>query len=411
MDIYTLNLDSGALNNLTNTPTQWDEHAQMSPLGDRIAWMSSSGVGGAVDSIHPLTDYWMMKPDGSEKTQITYFNDSNHAEYVGRTGATAADASWNPDGTKLMAYVILDQLSNNARMMLLEFSTAIQPSSSVPAAQSQQVVERVPARTESAASVMTLTTRASDRSPYEMRLAVADDDAVHLDEWSGTVDRWFADRALDRTANVLDPLAADRRLERLTQMYNSVPVFGGEIARQLAGQRPVSILGTFYTDLSIDTVPTLTPAQARDLLLKQAGMAGAMIPDDGRLVVLPRRDGTYSLAYSLRAVTPDDLVISFVDAHSGELLEWCTRFPGPATVTSSGVSENRNPTRFASLSAIAPVFEPSTTYDFRRVWRKRRFNCSVGPVRARGSSRLAHRTTARGRLTGWPPASKPKPAS
>jgi Tol biopolymer transport system component len=45
-DIYTLDLDSGALTNLTNTPADWDEHAQISPRGGWIAWMSSSGPGG-----------------------------------------------------------------------------------------------------------------------------------------------------------------------------------------------------------------------------------------------------------------------------------------------------------------------------------------------------------------------------
>jgi Tol biopolymer transport system component len=127
MDVYTLDLVDGSLKNLTNTLDQWDEHAQASPQGDIIVWMSSVGVGGRVASAHPLTDYWMMRSDGSEKKQITYFNDPMHAEYVGWNGATAADSSWNPDGTKLMGYVILSQTTGAAQTVMIEFQTPATP--------------------------------------------------------------------------------------------------------------------------------------------------------------------------------------------------------------------------------------------------------------------------------------------
>jgi len=122
-DIYTLELATGVLTNLTNTPTQWDEHAQVRPQGDWIVWMSSMGEGGTVGASGPKTDYWIMRPDGSAKRQLTYFNVGGHAESI-PGGATAADSSWSPDGTRLMAYVILDPTRGTGRTLLLEFTQA-----------------------------------------------------------------------------------------------------------------------------------------------------------------------------------------------------------------------------------------------------------------------------------------------
>jgi len=63
IDIYTLDLETNALANLTNTMTDWDEHAQISPGGSKILWMSS------MQSASPsLTDYWLMNVTGRARS-------------------------------------------------------------------------------------------------------------------------------------------------------------------------------------------------------------------------------------------------------------------------------------------------------------------------------------------------------
>jgi Tol biopolymer transport system component len=100
MDIYEFNLETHELTQLTHTFYDWDEHAQYSPDGQKIVWMSSEGY-----DINPLkTDFWIMDCTGSHKQQVTFFNTPGHPHYRG-TAAVAADSSWGPDGTSIIAYV------------------------------------------------------------------------------------------------------------------------------------------------------------------------------------------------------------------------------------------------------------------------------------------------------------------
>jgi Tol biopolymer transport system component len=108
LDVYAMNLQTQAVRRLTTTVDQWDEHAHYSPDGRYIVWMSSMGCGCTATRAQDLkTDFWIMDADGANKRQITFFNDdkSPHAALT-RTKKVAADSSWSPDGTQLVAYVI-----------------------------------------------------------------------------------------------------------------------------------------------------------------------------------------------------------------------------------------------------------------------------------------------------------------
>lgn len=106
-DIYTLNLDTNELRNLTNTNDQWDEHGHFSPDGRTIVWMSSKDQPYKLRAGDLKTDYWLMNPDGSNKRRLTYFNQKGHPHFI-EDGAAAADSSWSPDGKRLAAYLITD---------------------------------------------------------------------------------------------------------------------------------------------------------------------------------------------------------------------------------------------------------------------------------------------------------------
>ncbi len=101
-DIFTWNPTSGEVVRLTDSA--YNEHALFSPDGSRIVWMSTAGDGKrGVSAEKSGTDYWVMKPDGSEKHRVTYFNARGHPHAVGRL-VIAADLSWRPDGRAFAAY-------------------------------------------------------------------------------------------------------------------------------------------------------------------------------------------------------------------------------------------------------------------------------------------------------------------
>lgn len=120
LDIYSYNISSRTVTNLTNTPSSWDEHARPMPNADKLVWMSGIlGSGG----LH--TEFWMMDLDGSNKNKLTWYNDSRSPSYVG--GVSVSDSDWSPDGTQFVAYFIpqgnSNGLSNSIYLITLEPSS------------------------------------------------------------------------------------------------------------------------------------------------------------------------------------------------------------------------------------------------------------------------------------------------
>ena len=102
IDIYSYNLTTGVLTNLTNSPNNWDEFATAMPNSNKIVWMT-----GAYSLISGLkTDYWMMDADGSNKVQLTFFNDSEAPSWALGFGVSCAKFNWSPDGTQMASYFI-----------------------------------------------------------------------------------------------------------------------------------------------------------------------------------------------------------------------------------------------------------------------------------------------------------------
>ena len=75
LDIFTMDLSTGRLENLTSSPRDWDEHAHYSPDFSQIVWMSSRDcncdVAAGLKNLK--TDLWVMNADGSNKRRLTYF--------------------------------------------------------------------------------------------------------------------------------------------------------------------------------------------------------------------------------------------------------------------------------------------------------------------------------------------------
>ena len=108
MNIVRMNLATGHTEMLTDPALeQWNEHAQFSPDGSRIVWISSMGIDQDLSKANKgvvKTDYWMMNADGSNKHRLTYFNEPGAPEYRPSENI-ASDLSWSPDGKAIVVYV------------------------------------------------------------------------------------------------------------------------------------------------------------------------------------------------------------------------------------------------------------------------------------------------------------------
>lgn len=125
-----------------------------------------------------------------------------------------------------------------------------------------------------------------------------------------------------------DKLVPGRVIERADQFHGGVRVFGGDISRQVASGQTISIFGTLYDGISIDTVPQVGEPAARATVEARAGVRLGPARE-GELVVLPldglpavaRAEGRdYVLAWKMRAAMPGDIREYFVDATTGQIV-------------------------------------------------------------------------------------------
>jgi Tol biopolymer transport system component len=121
LDVYWMDRSTKTVTNLTRTPKEWDEHAQLSPSGEQILWMSSRDVlGWPIDPVDMKADYWLMNADGSNQRRVTFFNERGHPHHIAG-GALAADSAWSPDGRRVAAYLMTDTRKVTGPIVLLQF--------------------------------------------------------------------------------------------------------------------------------------------------------------------------------------------------------------------------------------------------------------------------------------------------
>ncbi len=144
---------------------------------------------------------------------------------------------------------------------------------------------------------------------------------VELRGWNAQVEDWRQAGELTRVAIEGDAFVPGRVHERFQQTHRGVPVWSGDVRRQLNtfGQAE-SIFGTFYPGADIDVVPGIPANRAAELLnVAGHGTPGPAVPTD--LTILPTADA-FRLAWTARVVSLDDGVMRriFVDAASGAVL-------------------------------------------------------------------------------------------
>lgn len=158
---------------------------------------------------------------------------------------------------------------------------------------------------------------------------------IELRQWDARVDRMIRDGDL-RVRSVIDDFAlAGRTHERADQYYKGVKVFGGDVAREIAGGQTISIYGTVYSPIDIDVTPKITADDVRRIVKEVAGIAPgqAHVP---QLVVLPIGSG-FALTWQTRVMTPGALTMYFVDARTGEIAKQLSDLKTQATAVGHGV--------------------------------------------------------------------------
>lgn len=117
LNIYTYNLSTQVLTNLTNTGTgTWNEHAHFAPDSSRIIFGSNMDITMTRTYYVPFLDYWSMNTDGTNKVRLTYFNDPSSPEYY-QYGLVTADFDFSSSASILFGS--LEEVQPNSMMLYL----------------------------------------------------------------------------------------------------------------------------------------------------------------------------------------------------------------------------------------------------------------------------------------------------
>jgi thermolysin len=123
-----------------------------------------------------------------------------------------------------------------------------------------------------------------------------------------------------------DTLVAGRMHERYDQYFRGVRVYGADLARQrTAAGQTVSLFGTLYDNIALDTAPALSQAEAKRRI---EALGGAALGESRQpeLLILPLEasaGGGFALVWHERVVSPaaGTLMSYFIDAGTGALVK------------------------------------------------------------------------------------------
>ena len=183
----------------------------------------------------------------------------------------------------------------------------------------QRVVSAVACAAALSAAALLVMGPAHAQSRAEQQRVVAPRSLTELRESDNRIDRMLRDGELRVRELHGDKQLAGRAIERAEQRHRGLRVQGAEISRQLAGGQTVSVFGTLYENIDVETVPRVAESQARATIEARTGQrlgAGR----GGELVVLPLDAGGYALTWKLRVAMPGDVREYFVDARTGAIV-------------------------------------------------------------------------------------------
>jgi bacillolysin len=173
------------------------------------------------------------------------------------------------------------------------------------------VVRRISWLAAAAALAVLLTTSSSALAPQSAARLSATDRAA-LTAWNAQIDQMQRAGDMRVASWEADDQIGGRAHQRLRQFYRGIPVFGGDVAVQTEGGTPVSIFGTVYQGINVnpDPIRSETEVQVAAEVFAGGRMRAGESPT---LVVLPRDDGRYLLAWRAEVRTDSDRILCFVD--------------------------------------------------------------------------------------------------
>jgi bacillolysin len=174
--------------------------------------------------------------------------------------------------------------------------------------------------------------------------------------WDRFIETERAAGAMRLRSARFDPDLPGRLVERLDQVHDGVPIWGGQVVRHSDRGVPQWIFGSITNAPEVDVEPQLTSAAARSALLNAAA-ADLITPP--QLVILPLARGGVALAYHAVART-EDVARIFVDANTGSEL-W--RFSELRSQSSVGSGQGvLGDTKKLSVERQAGVYVTSDTH-------------------------------------------------
>lgn len=162
----------------------------------------------------------------------------------------------------------------------------------------------------------------------------ADLDAVR--QWDATLDGMARTGELVATSRLNDASLQGRTHEYLAQYHAGVPVHGGGVSRQLdAAGVTVSMFGTLYRGIDVDTTPALSGSE---IAARIEELHGGEVVAGGQplLTILPRLDGSFALTY---LVATSDWRFHFADADAGRIVHSVDAFRSQAAVGAGAGAE------------------------------------------------------------------------
>jgi Zn-dependent metalloprotease len=138
---------------------------------------------------------------------------------------------------------------------------------------------------------------------------------IELRAWDAQIDRMIRADQLLVVSALADPDFGGRTHETLAQYHQGIPVYGGSVSRQAAQGVSVSIIGTVYENISVDSSGALSANQIVALVSEAVG--ARLVGGPPQRVIFPTIDGRYRLAY---LATMSDLKTYIADAATGSVL-------------------------------------------------------------------------------------------
>ena len=133
--------------------------------------------------------------------------------------------------------------------------------------------------------------------------------------WAVRIDTMLRDGALDIASVQRDSMVPGRTHERLDQRYQGLPVFGGQVVRQMSGRDVVSISGRLFDNVSVPTV-TASIDETAARAAAERHMGSGAVAGDATLGIVAQAD-RYVLAYRLIVRGPRDVRRYDINAVTG----------------------------------------------------------------------------------------------